>query len=461
MNGNRRLLCLYPWLTLGGADKFNLDMIACLTNYGWQVTIVTTQPSLHPWRNHFAQLTDDIIDLSMYAPEEYPARLTEIVQSRSINCILISHSAIGYDLLPFLRANLPDITYVDYCHFVEPNWGNGGYPRLSLTVAFALDLQIVSSQSLKEWMCERGGDEDRIAVCTTNIDTTIWDSTRYDREELRARLGIPETAPVVLFAARFERQKQPLLALSVMKQVVAQSPDVHFLLAGEGQFANCMRGFIRWHGLEQRVHMLGPLSNQSVRELFALSDIFFLPSEIEGISLAIYEAMAMCAVPVSVAVGGQAELVTPACGVLIPPQPRAQQIFAEELLRLLRHPALRQQMSHMARQRVVSHFGLNTMCKRMKELLIKAQMLHQSKSCSLIPDEAAHAAAQAAIERARYANRKTTRRRLRALYWCIADRGGWRLVFLVELVRRRLRLVQLRRNQMVRSEARFARVDKH
>jgi hypothetical protein len=171
--------------------------------------------------------------------------------------------------------------------------------------------------------------------------------------------------------------------------------------------------------------------------------------------------MAMCAVPVSAAVGGQAELVTPACGVLIPPQPRAQQIFADELLRLLRQPALRQQMSHMARQRVVSHYRLDTMGKRMNGLLIKAQMLHQSRSCPPISGDAAHAAAQAAIERAHYGKRKTTRRRLRALYWYIADRGGWWLVFLVERVRRRLRLVQLRRNQMVRSEARFARVDKH
>jgi glycosyltransferase involved in cell wall biosynthesis len=310
-------------------------------------------------------------------------------------------------------------------------------------------------------MCERGGDDDCITVCTTNIDTTIWDPSRYNREELRARLGIPEMVPVVLFAARFERQKQPLLALSVMKQVVAQSPDVHFLLAGDGQFANSMRGFLRWHGLEQRVHLLGPLSNQSVRELFALSDILFLPSEMEGISLAIYEAMAMCVVPVSVAVGGQAELVTPACGVLVPPQPRAQQIYAEELLRLLRNPALRQQMGHVARQRVVSHFGLTKMGRRMNDLLMKAQMLHQSQPCPPISPEAAGAAAQAAIERARYATRKTTRRRLRVLYWYIADRGGWWLVFLVERVRRRLRQVRLRHNQTVRSGARFARVDKH
>ncbi len=458
---DRHLLCLYPWLALGGADKFNLDMIACLTDYGWRVTIVTTQPGLHHWRDDFARLTDDIIDLTMYRPEEYPAQLTEIIRSHSIDCVLVSHSSVGYELLPYLRAHLPHMTYVAYCHFVEPNWGDGGYPRMGLTFAPVLDLQIVSSHTLKQWMCERGADNDRIAVCTTNIDTTIWDPARYDRQELRSQLGIPQSAPVVLFAARLERQKQPLLALSVIKQVAAQSRDAHFLVAGDGQFANCMRGFLRWHGLEQRVRLLGALRNDRVRELLALSDIFFLPSEMEGISLTIYEAMAMRVVPVSVAVGGQAELVTPACGVLIPPQPRAQQLYAEELLRLLPDPALMQQMSHAARQRVVNHFGLDKMGARMNDLLIKAEVLHQTHPSPPISAKAAHAAAQAAIDRARQVTRQTIRRRLRVLYWNIADGEGWWLVFLVEKIRRRLRQIRLRRNEMIRSAARLAQADKH
>ena len=30
----RHLLCLYPWLELGGADKFSLDMLSCLISQG-------------------------------------------------------------------------------------------------------------------------------------------------------------------------------------------------------------------------------------------------------------------------------------------------------------------------------------------------------------------------------------------------------------------------------------------
>jgi glycosyltransferase involved in cell wall biosynthesis len=430
----RHLLCLYPWLALGGADKFGLDMLSCLTSRGWRATIVTTRPSAHPWRAEFERLTDDIVDLAVHPPEQHPAQLLRIVQSRPIDCVLISHSSEGYQLLPYLRARLPELTYVDYCHIVDTGQRDGGYPRMSLAHARALDLQIVSSEYLKRWMCTRGGESDRIAVCTTNVDWARWHPARYDRPSLRAALRIPPAAPVVLYAARLERQKQPLFAASVMKQVAAQVPEAHFLIAGDGPFAGCVRGFLGWHGLEARVRMLGAVSNQRIGELLAASDIFFLPSEAEGISLAIYEAMAMEVVPVGADVGGQAELVTPECGVLIAPAPHARDAYRDALLRLLREPALRRQMGRAARQRVVGHFGLDKMGARIHELLLEAQRLHQAqpRPPAALPERAARSSPIAA----RRDTSKMLRQRLRALYWGLADRGAWWMPSIVEHVRR-------------------------
>jgi hypothetical protein len=69
---SRQIICLYPWLALGGADKFNQDMLECLAAYGWRATIVTTCPSPHPWRGAFEGLSDDIIDLATCPPEQQP-----------------------------------------------------------------------------------------------------------------------------------------------------------------------------------------------------------------------------------------------------------------------------------------------------------------------------------------------------------------------------------------------------
>jgi glycosyltransferase involved in cell wall biosynthesis len=391
---------------------------------------------MHPWRADFEQLTDDIIDLTVFPPEQYPAQLVQIIKARPIDCVLISHSSEGYGLLPYLRAHLPNLTYSDYCHLVGADRHNAGYPHMSLAHAQMLDLQIVSSDYLRQWMCARGGERDRIAVCTTNIDWVRWDPARYNRAALRAMLQIPPAAPVVLYAARLEQQKQPMFALRVMKQVAAQIPDACFLIAGDGSFASSMRGFLTWHSLEPRVRMLGAVSNQRIRELLALSDVFFLPSEEEGISLAIYEAMALEVVPVGAAVGGQPELVTPQCGVLVQPGRHSHQAYREALLRLLREPNLRRRMGCAARKRVIAHFGLDIMGMRMHELLIAAQALHQTQPRPRIAAAAALAAARDSVIAARRLKSKATRRRLRALYWGLADRGAWWIPSIGDQVRR-------------------------
>jgi len=261
---------------------------------------------------------------------------------------------VGYNLLPYLRAQFPELPMVDYCHMEDPDWRDGGYPRLSLRYADSLDLQVVASAHLKQWMCERGGDPDRIAVCTINIDTDEWNPERYDRGALRSALGIPAAVPVVLYSARLERQKQPMVAMDVIRLVLLRLPEVHFLIAGDGQFTSYIRGFIRWYRLEPRVKALGLVSNQRIRELLAVSDVFFLPSQMEGISLAIYEAMSMAVVPVGAAVGGQRELVASHCGVLIDRGPRERDAYVDVLVRLLTDTGVVRRMGEGARSRMVS-----------------------------------------------------------------------------------------------------------
>jgi len=68
-----RLLMIVPWLNLGGADKFNLDLVRMLARAGWEVSILTTLISEDPWWQEFAKITPDIFMLHRFlAIEEYP-----------------------------------------------------------------------------------------------------------------------------------------------------------------------------------------------------------------------------------------------------------------------------------------------------------------------------------------------------------------------------------------------------
>ena len=61
-----RLLMVLPWLTLGGADKFNLDVLEQLTQRGWEVSLATTLTGDSSWLSKFAELTPDIFILQHF-----------------------------------------------------------------------------------------------------------------------------------------------------------------------------------------------------------------------------------------------------------------------------------------------------------------------------------------------------------------------------------------------------------
>ncbi len=157
--GKPRLLMIVPWLTTGEADKFNLDLLEQLTRRGWEVSIATTQQGDHSWLPRFARYTPDIFILHHFLRSvDYPRFLRYLIQSRQPEVALISHSELGYLLLPYLRAHCPEVTFIDLCHSETPWWKNGGYHRMAVEYQGQLDLHIVVSEHLRQLMVEQGAD---------------------------------------------------------------------------------------------------------------------------------------------------------------------------------------------------------------------------------------------------------------------------------------------------------------
>jgi glycosyltransferase involved in cell wall biosynthesis len=148
--------------------------------------------------------------------------------------------------------------------------------------------------------------------------------------------------------------------------------------------------------------LLGAVPNIEVKRLMRAADIFFLPSAMEGLAYAIYEAMACGLCVVGAAVGGQPELVIDGCGVLIEPgavdtQPER---YAEILADLIRDPARRHAMGRAARAQVTRHVTRNDIETRLDRLLQPQRRVGRRRPApkSLAP---AITAATAAVEMTR------------------------------------------------------------
>ena len=359
-----RLLLIVPWLTLGGSDKFNLDLLGQLVQRGWEVTIVTTLSGEHPWLAHFARSTPDIFILQHFLRlADYPRFVRYLIHSREMDAVLISHSEFGYQLLPYLRAHFPRLPLLDFCHIEDETWKNGGYPQMSVLYQDMLDRQLVSSKYLKGWMEKQGAEPTAIDVCYTDIDADYWRPDPDRGRGARHKYDLAESAPLILFAGRLCAQKQPKVLAQTALRLSQSSADFVLVVAGDGPDRDWLKTFVHKNKLERQIHLVGSLSNTDIRDLMAAADIFFLPSEWEGIALSVYEAMA-CGVPVVGAdVGGQAELVTPECGVLIArgEEDNEARQYATALAQLLGEPEQRKSMGRHGRQRIQEHFRLEQM----------------------------------------------------------------------------------------------------
>jgi hypothetical protein len=107
--------------------------------------------------------------------------------------------------------------------------------------------------------------------------------------------------------------------------------------------------------------------------IMAASDIFFLPSRNEGISQALYEAMASGLVVVGALVGGQGELVSQDCGILISPATNQNEAteYADILHQLICDSPRRKEMSQASRKRIVEKFTITQMGEIIQKNLSK------------------------------------------------------------------------------------------
>lgn len=130
----------------------------------------------------------------------------------------------------------------------------------------------------------------------------------------------PRPVRVFLFLGRFEQDKGIFELLQAFAVLREQVPDALLLLGGDGDTAALDR-IAAEHGMQDAVRRLGWVAGQAKRDAFAQADALVLPSYIEGLPVAMLEAMS-CGMPVVVSdVGSIPEVVTDGVnGLMVPPR---------------------------------------------------------------------------------------------------------------------------------------------
>ena len=127
------------------------------------------------------------------------------------------------------------------------------------------------------------------------------------RKELREKMGIPLSTPVIGGLFPFKPQKDPLGFIEIANLVHQRLPQALFLVGGDGVLRREMERLIEELGLREWVRLLG--WQERAEEFLPLCDALLLPSLWEGLPQVLVQAMACNTIPVASSVNGTKELL--------------------------------------------------------------------------------------------------------------------------------------------------------
>lgn len=108
-------------------------------------------------------------------------------------------------------------------------------------------------------------------------------------ENMEVNRGVPEQ--IVTFLGRITYQKGPEYFIEAANKVIKRYPNVRFVMAGNGDLLNrCIRRVAKL-GISHKFHFTGFLRGGEVKQMFAYSDVYVMPSVSEPFGISPLEAM--------------------------------------------------------------------------------------------------------------------------------------------------------------------------
>jgi predicted dehydrogenase/glycosyltransferase involved in cell wall biosynthesis len=187
---------------------------------------------------------------------------------------------------------------------------------------------IIVSGAAADSFRRAGVDEAILATARNGIRP---EHPRRPRNETREELGLAQADALVLTVARLTAQKGHRTLIEAMPTILQEHPSTSFAWVGTGPERETLSAELIARDLAGKVCFLGRRSD--VADLLEGADLFVLPSEFEGLPLALLEAMAAGLPIVATRIGGIVETLGSDYPFLVPPSdPQALSAAVNALL---------------------------------------------------------------------------------------------------------------------------------
>ena len=361
-----RVLYLITELNVGGAERSLARLLAGLDRARFVPTVACLYGSDSPVADDIRALGIPVHDLVMRHKWRWDAfwRLYRLLRRErpAILHTFLFHANIPGRVVGRL-AGAPIVISGERTMGMESRWR---YFLNRITQGLA-DRVVCVSQQVADFCVERVGiPRAKVVVIPNGVDLGSpgkWSRVGRTllRREARGALGLPADRALVGAVARLD----PVKRLDVLLRALALLEDVPAVIVGYGPEEGRLKALAGQLGIADRVVFAG--HQRDVRPWLAALDVFVLPSDWEGMSNALLEAMASRLPVVATATGGTPDVVLDGqTGFLVPPGDAPALARAIDVF--LQDPELRERMGRAGRRRVVEHFSVGQMVERTQAL---------------------------------------------------------------------------------------------
>jgi glycosyltransferase involved in cell wall biosynthesis len=294
-----RVLHVFGAMNRGGAEVWLMNVLRSITReeYTFDFAVHTREPAA--FDAEIRQAGSAILPISnpRSRPWSYGHRLSEILRTHGPYDIVHSHVHFfsGYILRIAARARIPvriahshiDTRNLDtkagilrkaYLHLMR------GWIHRHATAGLACSSFAGASLFGENWRHDA-----RWRILRYGIDVNRF-AVKQDSATLRSQLGIPPKRQIVGQVGRLVEQKNHKFSIPVIRQLLRNGVDAHWLVVGAGELESQIRSQLQEAGLTERATLVGDQAD--VVPFYQLMNCMIFPSWNEGLPVTMLEAQA-------------------------------------------------------------------------------------------------------------------------------------------------------------------------
>lgn len=206
-----------------------------------------------------------------------------------------AHYALFWGIMSAVRMNIP-VFFRSESNLICSPQGFLKNHFIRWLVNHASALLWVSSEN-RNYYKYYGAREEQLFFTPYAVDNEYFQKKVAESKEkvaeLKRELDLESQRPIILYASKFIKRKNPALLLEAYARLSedGEPPPAYLLFVGDGEQRPALEASIAELGWQNHVRLLGFKNQSELPAYFALCDLFVLPSEKEPFGLVINEVM--------------------------------------------------------------------------------------------------------------------------------------------------------------------------